>query len=171
MSRAQHHACVAKRKCQLCGRLAGGLDGQTFEIEVMAQTAPHVPVFTRGYVSVTRILDREDAAELRAYVAEINDSLALYGHDESAAVPERGTPVLVVELTAHKGHFMGNAVSRLVLYEDGERSYLRDVGSWDPMPWYIRLPYRLQGDAAQHAFWGLGVPRQSMLHQIGLAVG
>jgi hypothetical protein len=64
---------------------------------------------------------------------------------------------------------MGNAISRLVLFEDGARAYLRDVGSWDPMPWYIRLPYRVQGEAAQHAFWGLGEPRQSMLHQIALA--
>jgi hypothetical protein len=37
------------------------------------------------------------------------------------------------------------------------------------MPWYILLPYKIQGEAAQHAFWGLGLPRQSMLHQIALA--
>lgn len=35
----------------------------------------------------------------------------------------------------------------------------------------ISLPYRLQGDAAQHASWGLGVPRQSMPYEIGVAVG
>jgi hypothetical protein len=38
-------------------------------------------------------------------------------------------------------------------------------------PWFIRLPYRIQGEKAQHAFWGLGLPRQSMLHQIALATG
>ena len=145
-----------------------GLDDQTFEIEVVADVTPHVPVFTRGYVTVTRILDRRDRPALDAYVADVNAVLANQG-DEEAAVPEGGTPALVIELTTHNGHFMGNAISRLVLFEDGGRAYLRDVGSWDPMPWFIRLPYRIQGEKAQHAFWGLGLPRQSMLHQIALA--
>jgi hypothetical protein len=147
---------------------ARGLDGQTFEIEVVADVAPHAPVFTRGYVTVTGILDRTQRGALDAYVADINAALETQG-DEDAAVPEGASAALVIELTTHKGHFMGNAISRLVLFEDGARAYLRDVGSWDPMPWYIRLPYRVQGEAAQHAFWGLGEPRQSMLHQIALA--
>jgi hypothetical protein len=119
-------------------------------------------------VTVTRVLDRRDRPALEAYVADINAALANQG-DEQAAVPEGGTPAFVIELTTHNGHFMGNALSRLVLFEVGDRAYLRDVGSWDPMPWFIRLPYRIQGEKAQHAFWGLGVPRQSMLHQIALA--
>jgi hypothetical protein len=147
---------------------SGGLDGQTFEIEVVADVAPHVPVFTRGYVTVTRILDRRNRPALDAYIADVNAALADQG-DEQAAVPDGGTPALVIELTTHNGHFMGNAISRLVLFDDRGRAYLRDVGSWDPMPWFIRLPYRIQGEKAQHAFWGLGLPRQSMLHQIALA--
>jgi hypothetical protein len=39
----------------------GGLEGQTFEIEVVAEMVPHVPMFTRGYVTVTRILDHRPA--------------------------------------------------------------------------------------------------------------
>jgi hypothetical protein len=147
---------------------SGGLDGQTFEIEVVAEIAPHLPMFTRGYVTVTRILDRSDPVALEAYIADINATLADQGHGEPA-VPEGASPALVVELTTHTGHFIGNAISRLVLYEDDGNAYLRDVGSWDPMPWYIRLPYHIQGEKAQHAFWGLGLPRQSMLHQIALA--
>ena len=147
---------------------SGGLEGQTFEIEVVAEIAPHVPMFTRGYVTVTRILDRSDRPALEAYVAGVNAALAEQG-DEGAAVPDGASAALVIELTTHSGHFIGNAISRLVLYEHGGKAYLRDVGSWDPMPWYIRLPYRIQGEQAQHAFWGLGVPRQSMLHQIALA--
>ena len=61
------------------------------------------------------------------------------------------------------------ALCEKVLYEHDGKAYIRDVGSWDPMPWYIRLPYQIQGEKAQHAFWGLGTPRQSMLHQIALA--
>jgi hypothetical protein len=147
---------------------SGGLEDQTFEIEVVAEIVPHVPMFTRGYVTVTQILDRSDPAALEAYIADINATLAEQGHGE-AAVPEGASPALVVELTTHNGHFIGNAISRLMLYEDAGTPYLRDVGSWDPMPWYIRLPYHMQGEKAQHAFWGLGTPRQSMLHQIALA--
>jgi hypothetical protein len=147
---------------------AGGLEGQTFEIEVVADIAPHAPVFTRGYVTVTRILDGSDRPALEAYVAGINAALSEQG-EEDAAVPPGASPALVVELTTHKGHFLGNAISRLVLFEDSGQAYLRDVGSWDPMPWYILLPYKVQGEAAQHAFWGLGRARQSMLHQIALA--
>jgi hypothetical protein len=145
----------------------GGLDGQTFEIEVVAETVPHLPMFTRGYVTVTRILDPPDRPALSAYISGINVALAKQG--QSAAVPDGANPALVIELTTHRGHFIGNAISRLVLFEHAGRSYLRDVGSWDPMPWYVRLPYRIQGEKAQHAFWGIGTPRQSMLHQIASA--
>jgi hypothetical protein len=145
-----------------------GLDGQTFEIEVVAEIVPHVLVFTRGYVTVTRILDRTDRPALEAYISGINAALAERG-DVVRAVPEGASPALAIELTTHRGHFIGNAISRLLLFEHAGRSYLRDVGSWDPMPWYIRLPYHVEGEQAQHAFWGLGAPRQSMLHQIALA--
>jgi hypothetical protein len=146
----------------------GELEGQTFEIEVVAELVPHVPMFTRGYVTVTRILDRTDRSALDAYIDAIKAALAEQG-DEGAAVPEGGSAALVIELTTHRGHFIGNAISRLVLFEHTGKAYIRDVGSWDPMPWYILLPYRMQGEKAQHAFWGLGTPRQSMLHQIALA--
>jgi hypothetical protein len=147
---------------------SGGLEGQTFEIEVVAEMVPHVPMFTRGYVTVTRILDRTDQPELDTYINAINARLAAQA-DDGAAVPERAQAAMVIELTTHRGHFIGNAISRLVLFEHDGKAYIRDVGSWDPMPWYIRLPYRMQGEMAQHAFWGLGTPRQSMLHQIALA--
>ena len=147
---------------------SGGLEHQTFEIEVVAEIVPHAPMFTRGYVTVTQILDRTDQPELDTYIAAINATLAAQGH-EAAAVPEGASPALVIELTTHRGHFIGNAISRLLLYEHDGNAYIRDVGSWDPMPWYIRLPYQIQGEKAQHAFWGLGTPRQSMLHQIALA--
>jgi hypothetical protein len=146
----------------------GGLEGQTFEIEVVAEMMPHVPMFTRGYVTVTRILDRTDQPELDTYIDAINARLADEVHD-GAAVPEGAQAAMVIELTTHRGHFIGNAISRLVLFEHDGKAYIRDVGSWDPMPWYIRLPYQIQGEKAQHAFWGLGTPRQSMLHQIALA--
>ena len=39
---------------------AGGLDGQTFEIEVAAGTESGRPIFTRGYVTITRLVTPDD---------------------------------------------------------------------------------------------------------------
>jgi hypothetical protein len=48
---------------------------------------------------------------------------------------------------------------------------VRAVGTWDPMPWHLDRVYRVAGREAQHAFWGeYGRERQSMLHQLALAV-
>jgi len=55
----------------------------------------------------------------------------------------------------------------LIVYEHDGRAWVRDVGSWDPLPWPQAQAYRLGGRAAQHAFWGGGTPQESMLHQFG----
>ena len=52
---------------------------------------------------------------------------------------------------------------------DSEGSeWLRDVGSWDPLPLHLAAGYRLGGKRAQVKFWGEGTPDESMLHQIAL---
>ena len=66
---------------------AGGLAGQTFEIEVAAGTESAPPVFTRGYVTITRLVTPDDPDALRAYFAELEEGLARYGEDE----PRRGS--------------------------------------------------------------------------------
>ncbi len=153
---------------------AGGLDGQTFEIEVVARLAPRAPVLTRGYVTVTRLVGGDDPEGLRAFVDELNGCLARQGGDEPAAVPAGATALLGLDLTTHAGHFLGRAISKLVVYSEsgagGEsgRAYLREVGVWDPMDWYVGASYRAAGAAAQRAFWGMGSPDESMLHQMAL---
>jgi hypothetical protein len=148
---------------------AGGLAGQTFEIEVVAGADAGRPVFTRGYVTITQVVSREDPAALRAYVDALNDGLARYGVSEPPAVPDGADPVLAFDLTTHEGHFMGAGHNRLVLYEHEGTAWVRAAGTWDPMPWHLASAYALAGRAAQHAFWGEGAPRQSMLHQIAEA--
>ncbi len=74
------------------------------------------------------------------------------------------------DLTCHEGHFMGAAKSRLVLYSLDGRSFLRAAGSWDPMQWHLAELYERVGRYSQHAFWGMGSPEESMLHQIASAV-
>jgi hypothetical protein len=150
---------------------AGGLLGQTFEIEVAAGTETGRPIFTRGYVTITRLVTPDDPEALREYFDEVEDGLARYGDDEPRAVPEGGEPVVGFDLTTHEGHFMGAGHNRLLLYTHEGRTWVRAVGTWDPMPWHVDRAYRTAGRAAQHAFWGEGdVERLSMLHQLARRV-
>jgi hypothetical protein len=147
---------------------AGGLDGQTFEIEVAAGTDSGRPIFTRGYVTITKLVTPDDPEGLKAWFAALEDGLAKYGKDEPRAVPEGGTPLVGFDLTTHEHHFMGAGHNRLLLYTmpDGS-AWVRAAGTWDPMPWHIDKAYRMAGSKAQHAFWGQGeVERLSMLHQL-----
>lgn len=143
-----------------------GLLGQTFEIEVVAHPTTRTPVFTRGYVTVTRLASAEDPGELDACVAELNASLARSGGDGSPAVPHGATPILAFDLTTHEGHFIGRGRNRLLLFEEDGQAYLRTVGAWDPMEWPVRWTYRRTGRRAQRAFWGAGAPEESMFHQM-----
>jgi hypothetical protein len=148
---------------------SGGLPGQTFEIEVAAGTASGRPIFTRGYVTITRLVTPDDPAALAAYFEELEDGLARYGKDEPRAVPEGGTPIVGFDLTTHAGHFMGAGHNRLVLYEHDGRTWVRAAGTWDPMPWHVDRAYQIAGRDAQHAFWGQGeIAELSMLHQLAL---
>ena len=145
---------------------AGGLPGQTFEIEVAAGTEGGRPVFQRGYVTITRAVSQEDEADLRSYVDAVNEDLAR--SDEEPAVPDGAEPVFAFDLTCHEGHFLGRGNNRLLLYRENGRTLVRAAGSWDEMPWHIASAYALAGREAQHAFWGQGnIEELSMLHQIG----
>jgi hypothetical protein len=147
---------------------AGGLAGQTFEIEVAAGTDAGLPIFTRGYVTVTDLVTPDEPAALEAWFDALERGLATYGKDEPRAVPAGGQPLVGFDLTTHQGHFMGNGHNRLLLYNDEQgRAQVRAAGTWDPMPWHIDRAYRIAGREAQHAFWGQGnVARQSLLHQL-----
>lgn len=145
----------------------GGLPDQTFEIEVAAGTESGRPIFTRGYVTITKLVTPDDPEALAQWFAELEEGLATYGDDEPLAVPEGGTPVVGFDLTTHQGHFMGNGHNRLLLYTLDGKAYVRAAGTWDPMPWHIDRAYKVAGREAQHAFWGQnGVERLSLLHQL-----
>lgn len=149
---------------------SSGLLGQTFEIEVVAQATERIPVFTRGYVTITRLVTGANEEELGEYVAELNDAMRRFGRDEPDPVPEGATPILAFDLTTHEGHFMGSSRNRLLLFEQDGQAYVRAAGTWDPMPWHLDQSYKRAGKYAQHAFWGMESPEESMLHQISLAL-
>jgi hypothetical protein len=142
----------------------GGLLGQTFEIEVNARPAPQVPLFTRGYVTCTALLETEPA--LDTWAQQLNAAVGAAGPDGVAPFPDTARPKLGIELTTHDGHFLGRAISRLVVYEEGGTTWIRDVGSWDPLPWYLAHAYAVAGRRAQAAFWGAGPAKESMLTRI-----
>lgn len=146
---------------------SGGLEGQTFEIEVVGHPTSRTPVFLRAYVTATRVASSADPDALGAYVTELNDHLARFGRDEPPAVPDGAEPLLAVDLTTHEGHFLGSARNRLLLYVEDGRAYLRAAGTWDPLRWDLAQLYQRLGYTAQHAIWGATVPEESMLHQIG----
>ena len=145
----------------------GGLVEQTFEIDVAAGTGAGLPVFTRGYVTITALVTQEDPEALAAWFAALEEGLARYGEDEPRAVPEGATPLVGFDLTTHEGHFMGAGHNRLLLYVQDGRAFVRAAGTWDPMPWHVEGAYRAAGKDAQHAFWGQGgEERLSLLHQL-----
>jgi hypothetical protein len=84
------------------------------------------------------------------------------------AVPDGAEPLAYIELTTHEGHFIGRGISRLIIFERGGSAYIRDVGSWDPMPPHLAVPYRAGGHRSQVAFWGPDDPEASMLAQLAL---
>jgi hypothetical protein len=148
----------------------GGLAGQTFEIEVVASPIPRTPVLTRGYVTVTALLEADSSDNsLAAYVDRLTAQMAAVrapGGDRP--MPPEASPYALVELTTHQGHFIGRAISRLLVFEHAGSAFIRDIGSWDPMPLHLAIPHRLAGYAAQVSFWGSGDPDRSMLHQLAL---
>jgi hypothetical protein len=148
---------------------SGPLKAQTFEIEAIAELTRHAPMLTRQYVTVTGVLDRSEPDALGERLAVISANLVRMPGDEPAVVPLGARPTHLIELTTHAGHFLGCARNHLVLFETDERAYVRAVGNWDPMAWYVRLSYSYKGADAQRTFWGLESPQHSMLRQFARA--
>ena len=143
------------------------LAGQTFEIEIISALSPRTPAILRGYVTVTRFFTRDDDPEdLEHYAARLSELMVRYGRDEPPAYPAGCTPLAVICLATHAGHFMGRARNRLLAYELDGQAYLRAAGTWDDMPVTLEQAYRSLGRKAQQAFWGEERPESSMLAQI-----
>lgn len=150
---------------------SGGLDGQTFEVEAAASTPAGWPVFTLGYLTVTRLETSADERGLLSYCDELEQGMRDHDLDDPVILPYAARPLMALDLTTHAGHFMGAGVNRVVLYTHGTGVWLRAAGTWDPAPWESGEPYRVAGREAQHAFWGLGGQLVASLpHQLALRV-
>jgi hypothetical protein len=148
---------------------SGGLHGQTFEIEVISALTPRTPAILRGYVTVTRLLSRqEDEQRLTQYAERLSELMVRFGRDQPPAFPPGCTPLMALCLDTHEGHFMGRGRNRLLMFELDGQAYLRAAGTWDDMPVTLETAYRTSGRKAQTAFWGDERPESSMLHQIAM---
>ncbi len=147
----------------------GGLDGQTFEIEVVGFPSPRTPVFTRGYVTIQDLVTGDDPLALNDWVSALRSGFS-DRPGEPSPVPVDAEVHAGFDLVCHEGHFMGDAKNRLVLYSHNDTTYLRAAGTWDPMTWHLAELYNRVGRWSQHAFWGMESPEQSMLHQIAIQV-
>ncbi len=146
---------------------AGGLLGQTFEIEVAAGTDKPLPVWTRGYVTITSLVTPDDPVALRNWFDALE--AGFQEHGQGRVLPEGAEPVVGFDLTTHAGHFMGSGHNRLVLYTLDGKAYVQAAGTWDPMPWHVDRAYKSAGSDAQHAFWG-DDDEVSMIRQLALAI-
>jgi len=148
---------------------SGGLRGQTFEIEVLGFPSPRTPVVLRAHVTADAFVTAADEEALDAWLTQLR--LAFSSRtDQPSPIPDGAQVHALLALVSHEGHFMGRARSQLVVYTHEGHSYIRAIGVWDPLPWHLAEMYEQVGQAAQHAFWGMGSPEQSMLHQLSAAV-
>ena len=136
----------------------GGLDGQTFEIEVAAGTDSGRPIFTRGYVTITTLVTPDDPEALRGVLRGARGRPGALRRGRAArGARGRRRRCVGFDLTTHQGHFMGSGHNRLLLYDarrQGVGAGRRDVGP-DAVASRPRLPASPASDA-QHAFWGQG---------------
>ncbi len=156
-----------------------GLLGQTFEIEVVAEPQPRLPVFARGYVTCTSLHVRgaartgpEPSTGLEEAVADVCARYrAAAGSDSEPALPAGAEALALVVLTTHEGHFLGRARSHLLLWRDASGAWIRDIGAWDPLPMHLAATYATAGRTAQRQFWGPTPAARSMLAQLALISG
>lgn len=148
----------------------GGLDGQTFEIEVVGFPAPRTPIYLRAYVTVDDLVTADDPAAVKRWVDDLRSGFAGRA-DELDPVPDGAEVHAAFDLVCHEGHFMGDAKNRLVLYSLDGQAFVRAAGTWDPMTWALAEVYDRVGRWSQHAFWGMEGAEQSMLHQLAVQAG
>jgi hypothetical protein len=143
--------------------------GQTFEIEVVAEPTPRSPVFMRGYVTCTELHLGDAAPEAAAELSERYRQGA--GPDARPLLTEAAEPLALIVLTTHEGHFLGRALSQLLVWRDSDGAWIRDVGAWDPLPPHLAAAYRSAGREAQQQFWGPAPEERSMLAQLARVTG
>lgn len=58
-------------------------------------------------------------------------------------LPSDAQPLALVILTTHEGHFLGPALSHLLVWRDDTGAWIRDIGAWDPRAPHLAATYRL----------------------------
>ena len=165
---ARDVARLRERDRPLHAAAAGGLAGQTFEIEVAAGTESGRPIFTRGYVTITDLVTPgRPGRRSQAWFDALEEGLARL-RGRRAARGARGRAAAGRLRPDHApGALHGQRPQPAAALRRRQGGAVRAAGTWDPMPWHLDRAYRIAGRDAQHAFWGQGdVARLSLLHQL-----
>jgi hypothetical protein len=136
-------------------------------LQSIADPVPRAPVHTRGYVTCTELHTGADELGLANAVDGLRRRYRS-ATDGPEPLPPTAKPLALVVLTTHEGHFLGRALSQLLVWSDKDGTWIRDIGAWDPLPWHLAVAYSAAGKAAQKEFWGREPADRSMLAQLAL---
>ena len=135
----------------------GELAGNTFEMDVSAALVPRAAIFSRAYVTCT---------ELCRPGPELDKAVRALDGQVPGVFPPGAVPLQLIRLTSHAGHFLGRALSHLVVFAQDGVTFIRDVGSWDALPAHLATAYAAAGRDAQATFWGPEPEELSVLAQL-----
>jgi hypothetical protein len=124
---------------------------------VSAALVPRAAIFSRAYVTCT---------ELCGPGPELDEAVSTLDGQVPGAFPAGAVPLLLIQLTSHAGHFLGRALSHLVVFVQDGVTFIRDVGSWDALPAHLATAYAAAGRDAQATFWGPEPEELSVLAQL-----
>lgn len=145
-----------------------GLAGQTFEVEAAVLATARTPLLLRSYLTAQTVVTEANPDARDAWLTQFRVGFASRP-EEPAPLPDDAELHAACELVTHRGHVLGNAVLRLLLYRVADATFLRVVGSWDPEPTEgDGVVGRLARDS-QHALWGMGDPQASFVARMAAA--
>ena len=158
--------CAGGRFTPLRG---GGLLGQTFEIEVVAEPAPRSPLFTRGYVTCTTLVPSRPRGRGRARSRHRGAPRSLCRRRAAGREPDLARRRRAARARdphhARRPLPRPGAVPPAGLARPGRRldPRRRSLGS---LALHLAAAYKAAGRAAQREFWGPGSLERSMLAQL-----
>jgi len=152
-----------------CGWLtalrAGGLAGQSFELDAVCFSAEGNPSFACAYLSVSAHESAEDLPALRDHCERLEQRLREDEGDAAIILPYAARPLLAFELSAHAGQPLGDLTVSFVLYARDGRAWLSVAIGSEPRSGVSAC------DAWCSDFFGGGEPRRSLPHQLAVSCG
>ena len=130
-------------------------------------------MFTRGYVTITRLVTPADPGALGGWFA----GRSRRGSPGTATRAPRGsgrarTPLVGFDLTTRRDTSWATVTTACCCYTHEGKAWVHAAGTWDPMPSHLERAYRVGGQAMPSMRSGARATssRLSLLHQLALAI-